>query len=253
MGVRVRVTGSTSNTAYVNQTKTYTNTSFGFTTETVVFFVPANATDNNLIVSFAAFNNSTTLGVIVDDIQLILLGSLPVKWESFTGNNVNNSVVLNWTTAAEINNDYFVIERANGSNQFDSIGRVNSSSSRTYRFVDQKPGKNVNIYRIRQVDIDGNAQYSKVITVTNSTEVSNMKLFPTQARSTVTLQLNSNNNPEFSILVTDVNGRIIKQIGQFRQTQQTIDVTGLQAGVYYVVVRSADLSINQTKAFHKVD
>ena len=255
VGLRVRIVGSSTNTVYLNNTKVYTNASFGFVNETLVFFLPSNITDSHVFVEFTAFNNNSTLGVIVDDLQLILLGSLPVKWESFTASNINNSVILNWATAAEVNNEYFVIERAGNNNQFDSIGRLKASSSRNYRFVDQKPGT-VNMYRIRQVDADGKFQYSKVITIRTGAQENEMKLFPTQAQSAITIQIASDKNIEVSIIITDLNGRVVKQIKKSilnGVNQQVIDITGLQSGVYYAVVRSSDLSINQNKSFHKVD
>ncbi len=255
MGLRVRVVGTSTNTVYLNNTKTYTNTSFGFTTETLGFFLPSTITDSHVFVEFTAFNNNTTLGVIVDDLQMNLLGSLPVKWESFTASSVNSGVVLNWATASEINNDYFIIERASNSNQFDSIGKVNANLARNYRFTDQQPGA-VNMYRIRQVDMNGNSQYSKVITIRTGGQQNEMKLFPTQAQSNITIQIASDKNIEVSFIVTDLNGRLLKQIKKSVSNgvnQQVIDINGLPNGAYYIVVRSGDLSINQTKSFHKVD
>jgi hypothetical protein len=54
----------------VSQTKTYSNTSFGWTNQTYTFTVPANSSDKKIIIHFEDYNNHTTYGVILDDIEL---------------------------------------------------------------------------------------------------------------------------------------------------------------------------------------
>ena len=68
--IAISVTGANSNTVYVSQTKTYSNTSFGWTNQTYTFTVPANSSDKKIIIHFEDYNNHTTYGVILDDIEL---------------------------------------------------------------------------------------------------------------------------------------------------------------------------------------
>jgi hypothetical protein len=76
-GIKVKVTGVTSNTNYVNSTQAYTNSSWSAQTMTFTVTIPSNSTDKKVNIEFTSNNNSTTYGVIVWDIQL---APVPVRW-----------------------------------------------------------------------------------------------------------------------------------------------------------------------------
>ncbi len=111
---------------------------------------------------------------------------LPVELISFSANVVNESVMLNWQTATEINNYGFEIQRQNVENwhahsttiDWQTIGFVeghgNSNSPKEYLFIDtdisvagQNPqmGAYCGNYRLKQIDIDGKFEYSEIVTV----------------------------------------------------------------------------------------
>ncbi len=82
------------------------------------------------------------------------------------------NVLCTWETATEINNDHFEIEAARdhgGELVFETIGSVQgsgtSSQNHSYSFVDEHPKTGKNYYRLRQVDFDGTAGYSKMVVV----------------------------------------------------------------------------------------
>ncbi|MCX6291538.1 MAG: hypothetical protein NT126_07210 [Bacteroidetes bacterium] len=95
----------------------------------------------------------------------------PVKLLSFTGENVNEINHLNWATASEINNDYFDVERRTDSDDFKKIGAVaghgNSTQLIRYSFDDLQPKAGVNYYRLKQVDYNGDFEYSETIALKN--------------------------------------------------------------------------------------
>jgi len=97
--------------------------------------------------------------------------ALPVQLTSFTGVAVDHVNRLDWTTVTETNCNYFDVERSNDGNHFSSIGNVqgagNSTSSNNYTFNDENPFPGVNYYRLKQMDYDGNYQYSSVINLIN--------------------------------------------------------------------------------------
>lgn len=102
-------------------------------------------------------------------VTLEVTDNVPVELTSFTANVKNNSVVLNWQTATEVNNKGFEIERSfktdNGEASWNKIGFVQGNGSSTsinaYTFTDNnlvKPGKY--FYRLKQMDFDGRYAYS---------------------------------------------------------------------------------------------
>ena len=76
---------------------------------------------------------------------------------------------MNWSTASEINNRGFEIERKSGTNGFEKISFVAGSGtttrSRSYSYTDENPGSGIYIYRLKQVDLNGTCSYSDEVTV----------------------------------------------------------------------------------------
>lgn len=98
---------------------------------------------------------------------------LPVELSSFNAVQLGSTVLLKWTTQTETNNFGFYIERAsdlNGSiKDWNKIGFVegngNSNSPRDYSFTDNPSTRNKYYYRLKQIDSDGQKEYSNVISI----------------------------------------------------------------------------------------
>jgi hypothetical protein len=99
--------------------------------------------------------------------------SLPVELTSFTGSVKEGIVKLNWTTATEVNNHGFSVERLSSGKAWQSIGFVqgsgNSNSVKNYSFADNIAKAGSYSYRLQQVDNNGAYAYSSVIEVNNNT------------------------------------------------------------------------------------
>lgn len=96
--------------------------------------------------------------------------SFPVDFVDFKAKAVDKSVVLNWVTENEVNNDHFVVERSVDGQNFESVGTVfpdfSGSAQHRYDFTDHvfEWQKNYT-YRIKQVDIDGAFTVSETVEV----------------------------------------------------------------------------------------
>ena len=127
----------------------------------------SNVTLQPLAINF--FDNSN--GWIVGENGIMLYthnGGLPVELISFSASIMNNSVVLKWTTASEINNLGFEIERTKSCQDgWEKIGFVNGNGSSTnqieYNFVDENIRDEKYFYRLKQIDYSGEFEYSKVL------------------------------------------------------------------------------------------
>ena len=102
--------------------------------------------------------------------KLTISSLLPVKLEYFTAYKDNNESLLKWATATEINNYYFDIERSVDGITFESLSKVyslssNSNTELSYQFSDKSPLNGTNYYRLKQVDLDGNFEYSWLVPV----------------------------------------------------------------------------------------
>ena len=95
---------------------------------------------------------------------------LPVELTSFTVNVTNEGdVSLNWSTATEINNQMFEIERRNTEGQFTTIGYVEGYGTTTepqqYFYLDNTVETGFYVYRLKQIDFGGQFEYSDEIEV----------------------------------------------------------------------------------------
>ncbi len=99
---------------------------------------------------------------------------LPVELTSFSAAVIGKDVKLNWNTATEINNYGFEVERMSTvkgqtSDEWQKIGFVNgngnSNSPKSYSFVDEQVIACKYSYRLKQIDNDGQFEYSKPVEV----------------------------------------------------------------------------------------
>lgn len=110
VGIVMQVKGVNSNTYYVNQTKTYNNSSWSWATQTYSFTIPANSSDKTVNIHIQDNNNHATYGVILDDIELhpqtdmAISGATTATVGSAYNYSVSNSpasgISYNWSMGA---------------------------------------------------------------------------------------------------------------------------------------------------------
>ncbi|HEY0356614.1 MAG TPA: T9SS type A sorting domain-containing protein, partial [Flavisolibacter sp.] len=107
----------------------------------------------------------------------VISSTLPVTLLDFKGKLDQQSILLDWTTSAEINSKDFTVEKSANGNEYYKIGVVlaagNSTSDRTYQFRDPQVYP-VNHYRLRMRDLDGTEQISKVVVIRSSSSRQNV-------------------------------------------------------------------------------
>lgn len=145
---------------------------------------------------------------------------LPVTLVNFSGFLNNNSQTqLKWTTATEMNNNYFDVERSVDGKIFTKITTVvssatngNSTISLNYAYADDVSGfKSTIYYRLKQVDKDGKYTYSNVLRVNIATTVSdNLQVYPNPVISNnVNLKVQLFTDQNVQVRITDMLGSIV--------------------------------------------
>jgi hypothetical protein len=169
-------------------------------------------------------------------VKLSQLAALPVTWLNFNGILRNNETYLNWSTATEINNNGFEVQKSMNGQTFSRIGFVtgagNSSLINNYSYTDAKVLSGSNYYRLKQIDLDGRFTYSPVIKLNNSKFEWAVMGNPVNSNSWVQLQLDKTANVSLQIIA--INGEIIK----------TINKGIISAGTYSILLNLPEITTN---------
>ena len=166
----------------------------------------------------------------------------PVSFAVFTGAQMEKSVELNWTTASEISNEFFTVERSTTGENFNEIGEVAGAGySRVaidYDFTDDSPTEGTNFYRIRQNDTDGSISYSSILLIDfQGAAAGTMTVSPNPATNFLSVRLTENWAAEsVSGMLLEASGRSVKEWQQRPGTSNSIDLAGIPAGIYQLMM-----------------
>jgi len=142
--------------------------------------------------------------------QFILL---PIELISFKGEITDNGNLLEWSTASEINNDYFNLERSTDGINFETIaiidGAGNSSTKLSYDAIDQHPFNGTNYYRLKQTDLNNKYSYSEIIFIKYN-QGQNVNIYPNPSNGTnIKLEIVSEREQKAEIDICNVLGQVI--------------------------------------------
>ena len=140
--------------------------------------------------------------------------SLPVELTSFSASVLDGSTVnLTWSTATEVNNYGFDVERSSGNSGWQKIGFVagsgNSNSTKNYSFTDKPSGGTSFSYKLKQIDVDGSFQYYDPVTVSLAVSSAPQLLqnSPNPFNPSTTIKFYIPNASDVSIKIYDIMGR----------------------------------------------
>ena len=199
-------------------------------------FTGVTAIANNLRFTLGTINASQT--------------PLPIDLLNFNLLNLNDEKIkINWQTAAEINNDYFSIERSINGTEWELlkeiVGAGNSNSLLTYTAWDESPYNGLSYYRLKQTDFDGKFKYSPVKSMYIQSRLQ-LQVFPNPTRNQVTIVGAENELTE--VVIYDLLGRNVTGLTKqstINGTQLLIDLSNLKAGIYFVKTKTGTSKLNK--------
>ncbi len=177
-------------------------------------------------------------GIVYNNPECITSAALPIELLSFTAVATNKNVQINWSTASEINNDYFNIERSSDGINFASISQINGAGNSTqilrYALVDDAPLSRTSYYRLKQTDFDGKKSYSSIVSVRfNNSNFSNFDIYPNPFSGETTFQTTEKLN-NATLIVYNGYGREVKQITNISGQTFKMHREDLSNGLYFV-------------------
>lgn len=157
---------------------------------------------------------------------------VPVELVDFSGKIVKNHIELTWTTANELNNAGFEIEKSKNGSDWERVVFIDGAGTthdyQRYEYADQAPFSGINYYRLKQMDFDGRFDYSKVISF-NMTANDQVRIYPNPASHTIEIS----GIDQGKIVMTNNLGRMVLQASY---PGSDIDISALSNGIYFIQI-----------------
>lgn len=182
---------------------------------------------------------------------------LPVELIDFAGEQVGTKNVLDWQTTSEVNCSHFEIYRSTDGLDYDILGTIagagNSQALVDYTFVDHNPKIGLNYYRLRQVDFDGVAEFSDLISIDYELDAFDISVYPNPIKlgekNSIIRLSGMERGMRLNIGVHDISGKKIYYIGDHPdESIQTFDIPNRifeQLGAHLVIIDCDDKRITR--------
>ena len=175
--------------------------------------------------------------------------TLPIEMTRFFGTCTDNISELNWTTASEHNNDYFLLDQSSNGVDFETVATVDGAGTSTEEMdysvrVSSEKGS---YFRLRQVDFDGKSEQTDVIYV--ACEEPEVDVFPNPFENQVVVKIDKKNVRRQVIKIRDLNGKevFMLTLDEVHQNEYVLDLRILYPGMYLLQIsdeENSDFLIN---------
>jgi hypothetical protein len=218
----------------------------------------------------ATYNAATTVWSIcfpVDSFSNFYIHSpfptniaLPAHLLNFTSQISNQQIEIDWETTDETNIRYFELELSHDGKNFNTLlsridGKANDGNytqSINYHHSHLTPNNGYNYYRLKLVDLDGNYNYSDIISAyyDNSNQI---RIYPIPVKNNLTIELKTSKPIATTIEIFNIIGsRVQQQELNLEKGQQSIDIntSNLPSGLYFISIRNND-NLSHFQYFNK--
>ena len=141
-------------------------------------------------------------------------GSLPVLLTSYTAAAEGKKSRIEWTTASELNNSHFEVERSENGKDFYPLatvaGKGTTGNASSYAVYDNNPSKGTNYYRLTQYNADGKpTSYGiKTVNFSNAARASAI-VYPNPAPANFGIRLSNFEGKQITVSMTDMMGKLL--------------------------------------------
>ncbi|MGG9971199.1 T9SS type A sorting domain-containing protein [Ferruginibacter sp. SUN002] len=200
-----------------------------------------DATGNDFAIDDIVFSKpvacslSRSVVVTVNDIAPVELVSLSAEWQD----NSQTNAIVRWQTVTEIGTSYFVVERSTDGIHFTNAGTQagagNSNTALNYKLTDNDLStlSTIFYYRLKEVDVNGNISYSRVVSIKRNPNIGRITISPNPTTGIIYL---SNGQPIKAFIVYDAIGRKIYAAKEEINNSRRINLSNLSSGVYVYAV-----------------
>jgi len=173
---------------------------------------------------------------------------LPVQLLSFDVKQKDDAVVITWSTAAELNNNYFSVERSTDAANFTEIKQVkgagNSNTTLEYTINDDNPLAGTSYYRLKQTDFDGKNETFKTVTLKYNSGTANgwgnVLVGPNPFATDFNLDYYCAEEGTVELSLYGLNGQVVHkekvQAVSGNNTWHFMDNYSMKSGIYFITL-----------------
>lgn len=162
--------------------------------------------------------------------QTVTCTALPIELIYIDAVPEDRGVMISWATATETNNDYFEIQRSEDAFNFEVIGKVDGAGNSLdiigYNFMDTNKSSGIYYYRIKQIDYDGQFDYSPIV-ASYKEDTDSVNIYPTISSGYIYVETDK------EIFNLEVYNTSSQSMGEFENTK-IIDTSDFLPGIYFV-------------------
>ena len=190
----------------------------------------SNPQINRTGLSFANLTNTFYVGSVNP-----ASSPLPISLLMFTVSPDHGEVRLDWSTATEINNAFFTIQRSTDAVSWADLKEVQGSGNNNtvayYTAYDQNPYYGLSYYRLKQTDYDGKSSYSAVRSI-DFNQSSSLMIYPNPCTNYVIVSWAG--IEKMNISLYNNNGQRIQVPVSLEGNKATLNVSTVAAGIYFI-------------------
>ncbi len=168
--------------------------------------------------------------------------TLPIEMTSFYGTCSENVSELKWSTATELNNDYFLLEQSMNGVDFETVAQIDGAgtSSTEMNYQARVSADKGAYYRLKQVDFDGHSDQTDVIYVACKTL--DVEVFPNPFENNVVVKLDKGSTRKPTINIRDLNGKevFMLSLDDVNQNEIVLDLKTLNSGMYVLEISDGE-------------
>ncbi len=200
-------------------------------------------------------NNGTAPGCgndfAIDDIQVATCpegAPLPVQFLGINASLKGSGVNVSWSTSFEQNNQYFNVERSTNGSTWETINTVaskgNSSVVVNYSAYDAKPNSGVNLYRVKQFDLDGRVSTSSIAKIKVNIDKTTANVLANPFINDIVVDFSTKNAEMVSVRLLDITGKLIfadnLKVNSGSSRIQLSKAAQLNSGMYILSIADAE-------------
>lgn len=171
---------------------------------------------------------------------------LPIELINFTATLNEDIVELDWVTAAEINNDFFTLEKSIDTQNFEAFmfvnGAGNSNQLIKYSEIDYRVQEGITYYRLKQTDYNGESTFSNIVTINKTDFNNNILIYPNPTNGeSFNIKIENELEENLILSIQDITGKVCYSTYLTFDNNNSFIITpnrDLSDGVYYLSLTS---------------